>query len=466
MPTVKSYGATEQVTGSCHLLEIDGVNILIDCGMFQGGDESLNDEPFGFDASSIDYLFLTHAHLDHIGRVPKLVKEGFRGKIYATSATMDLAYVVLLDSVKIMNEDFSTRYKKAARRAEEKRLKKPLYEPMDVQNTFGMIEWVNPSYDEDLELCEGVHFVFKNAGHILGAAFIEFFYSVDAQEHSLLFSGDIGNSKGLLLPDLAECSEAEVLYIESTYGDRDHRDIEATIAEFKEVVLKTLKRGGNVLIPSFAIERTQELLGILRDMYKSGELAHHTKVFLDSPMAHKATELYNDYVAELNATMQEHVKEEGSVFDFEALSYTLSALESKEINAIESNAIIIAGSGMCNGGRITHHLKRRIWNEKNSVIFVGYQAEGTIGREIVDGAEWINLYREDIIVKASIHTINGFSAHADQKGMLSWMSKIKNLKKVCIVHGEKDAQRAFGMAIKEQLGVEVHIVKRGEEIVL
>jgi len=466
MATVKSYGATEQVTGSCHLLEIDGVKILIDCGMFQGSDESLNEEPFAFNPSEIEYLFLTHAHLDHIGRVPKLVKEGFRGKIFATSATMDLAYVVLLDSVKIMNEDFATRYKKAARRAEEKRLRKPLYEPLDVQNTFGMIEWINPSYDEKNELFEGVSFLFKNAGHILGAAFIEFFYEQDERERSLLFSGDIGNSKGLLLPDLAECSEAETLYIESTYGDRDHRAIEATIAEFKEVVLGTLKRGGNVLIPSFAIERTQELLGILRDMYKSGELPHYTKVFLDSPMAQKATELYNDYVAELNDAMQEHVKEEGSVFDFDALSYTLTALESKDINTIESNAIIIAGSGMCNGGRITHHLKRRIWNEKNSVIFVGYQAEGTIGREIVDGAEWINLYREDIIVKASIHTINGFSAHADQKGMLSWMSKIKNLKKVYIIHGEKEAQVAFGAAIKEQLGVSTHIVKRGEEIVL
>ena len=466
MATVKSYGATEEVTGSCHLLEIEGVKILIDCGMFQGEEEPLNERPFEFRASEIDYLFLTHAHLDHIGRVPKLVREGFVGKIYATSATMDLAYIVLLDSVKIMNEDFATHYKKAVRRAEQTRVKKPLYEPLDVQNTFNVREWVNPEYAKYYELCEGISFRFLNAGHILGAAFIEFDYMDANDSRSLVFSGDIGNSNGLLLPNLQACKKAETLYIESTYGDRNHRNIEATIAEFKEVVLATLKRNGNVLIPSFAIERTQELLGILRDMYESGELPKHTKVFLDSPMASKATEVYNDYVTELNVEMLEHLKDEGSVFDFEALIYTLSAQESKEINAIESNAIIIAGSGMCSGGRITHHFKRRIWDAKNSVVFVGYQAKGSLGREIVDGAEWINLYGEDIIVKASIHTINGFSAHADRDTMIAWMKKIKNLKKVCIVHGEKEAQVNFAASIKEGLGIEARIVKHGEEVEL
>jgi len=465
MATVKSYGATEEVTGSCHLLEIEGIKILIDCGMFQGEEEPLNERAFEFISADVDYIFLTHAHLDHVGRVPKLVREGFRGKIYATSATMDLAYIILLDSVKIMNEDFETRYRKAARRAQEKQLSKPLYEPIDVQNTFNQVEWVNPEYNEYYELCEGISFRYKDAGHILGAGFIEFSYMDANKSHSIVFSGDIGNSNGLVLPGLKSCKKSETLYVESTYGDRNHRAIEDTIAEFKEVIFTTLKRNGNVLIPSFAIERTQEILCILRDMYNSGELPH-VKVFLDSPMASRATDVYTDYVEKLNEKCQENVKVSGSVFDFDSLIYTLSAEESKSINNSESNAIIIAGSGMCNGGRITHHFKRRIWDAKNSVIFVGFQAKGTIGREIVDGAEWINLYGEDIIVKASIHTINGFSAHADQGTMLEWISKIKTLKKVFVVHGEKETQVIFADLIHKQLGLETHVVKHAEEITL
>ena len=456
MATVTSYGATQAVTGSCHLLEIEGVKILIDCGMFQGAEEAQNEQPFGFDASNVDYLFLTHAHLDHVGRVPKLVREGFSGKIFATAATKDLAYIILLDSVKIMNEDFSTRYKKALRRSEGARVKKPLYEPLDVQKTFTQIEWVEVDYGEFSLLCEGVSFRFLNAGHILGAAFIEFDYMDANDSRSIVFSGDIGNSSGLLLPHLEQCAKAEYLYIESTYGDRDHRSMEETLKEFKSVVLATLARGGNVLIPSFAVERTQEILRILKEMYENGEL-EHVKVFLDSPMASKATEVYADYMHHLNYE---------DSFDFDSLVYTLTAEESKAINLVESNAIIIAGSGMCSGGRILHHFKRRIWNEKNAVVIVGYQAVGTLGREIVDGAEWINLYGEDIIVKASIHTINGFSAHADKKAMLSWMYGIKNLKKVFIVHGEKETQKNFAASIKEELGVEAHIVKHAEKIEL
>lgn len=466
MATVKSYGATEEVTGSCHLLEIEGVKILIDCGMFQGEEEDLNERDFGFVASQIDYLFLTHAHLDHVGRVPKLIREGFTGKIYATNATMDLAYIILLDSVKIMSEDFQTRYRKAARRAQESKLKKPLYEPLDVQKTFTQIEWVNPEYEVYYELCEGVSFRFKNAGHILGAAFIEFSYMDANDSHSIVFSGDIGNSNALVLPGLQRCEKAESLYIESTYGDRNHREVEATIAEFKEVVLQTLQRSGNVLIPSFAIERTQEILCILRDMYESNELPHSTKVFLDSPMASKATEVYANYAQELNAKCQENLKASGTVFDFESLRYTTTPEESKSINTIESNAIIVAGSGMCSGGRIVHHFKRRIWDAKNSVVFVGFQAKGTLGREIVEGAEWINIFGEDIIVKASVHTINGFSAHADQTAMIEWISHIKDLKKIFIIHGEKEAQQTFSNMIQTQLGLEPHIVKHAEEIVL
>ena len=462
MATVTSYGATQEVTGSCHILEIDGNKIMIDCGMFQGMEEEQNQGPFGFQPSEIDYLLVTHAHLDHVGRIPKLVKEGFCGKIYASKATQELAYIILLDSAKIMNEDFATKYKKAARKAIEKKLLPPLYGPLDVQSTFNM-QWINPQYDEYFDICEGVSAVYRNAGHILGAAFIEISYMKDSTLHTIVFSGDIGNSNNIVLSNLQKCDKADTLYVETTYGDRNHKTFDETIAEFKEVVIKTLKANGNVLIPSFAIERTQELLYILRDMYKHKELPK-CKIFLDSPMATKTTDVYSTYTELLSDGCQKNIKENGSVFDFDALSYTETPEASKAINEIAGGTIIIAGSGMCDGGRITRHFKHRIWEANNAVIFVGYQAVGTLGREIVDGAEWINIYNEDIIVKASIHTINGFSAHADQDGILKWISQIKNLKKVFLVHGEKESQTHFKEVLKKELNLDAHIVAFKEKI--
>ena len=464
MATVTSYGATQEVTGSCHILEVDGRKIMIDCGMFQGMEEEQNQGPFGFKASEIDCLLVTHAHLDHVGRIPKLVKEGFCGKIYATVATQELAYIILLDSAKIMNEDFATKYKKAARKAIEIKLLPPLYGPLDVQATFNM-QWINPEYDEYFDIGEGVSVIYRNAGHILGAAFIEVSYMEDATSHTIVFSGDIGNNNNMVLSNLQECKKADVLYVETTYGDRNHKTFDETKAEFKEVVIKTLKANGNVLIPSFAIERTQELLYILREMYDSKELPK-CKVFLDSPMAAKTTDVYSNYSELLNDGCQQNIKENGTVFDFDALAYTETPEASKEINEIDGGTIIIAGSGMCDGGRITKHFKQRIWEEKNAVIFVGYQAVGTLGREIVDGAEWINIYNEDIIVKASIHTINGFSAHADQEGILKWISKIKNLKKVFLIHGEKESQTHFKEVLKKELNIDAYIVAFKEKIEL
>ncbi len=465
MATVHSYGATKEVTGSCHLLDVGGVKIMIDCGMFQGEDEDKNAEAFYFDPKEIDYLLVTHAHLDHVGRIPKLVKEGFKGTIYATSATMDLAQIILMDSAKIMTEDFQTRYKKALRKGKENKLSKPLYEPLDVDKTFSSMEWVNPEYDKYYDLCEGVSFVYRNAGHILGSAFIELSYMENGDSHTIVFSGDIGNDNGLVMPNLDKCDASQALYVETTYGNREHQPINLTIKEFKEVVLKTLENHGNVLIPSFAVERTQELLCLLRDMHASGELPK-CKVFLDSPMATKATAVYRNYAQELTNRCQENVKEDGTVFNFDSLIYTETPEASKGINDIKSKAIIIAGSGMCNGGRITHHFKHRIWDKRNAVIFVGFQAEGTLGREIVEGAKWINVFGEDIIVKASIHTINGFSAHADQDGILKWVSKIENLKKVFLVHGELESQKVFKEVLKKKLNLDAHIVGFKEKITL
>jgi len=465
MVSIRSYGATQEVTGSCHVLHVNGKNIMIDCGMFQGEDEDKNEQAFEFNPADIDYLLITHGHLDHVGRIPKLVKEGFKGKIYATQPTQDLAYIILMDSAKIMSEDFQTRYKKALRQNRAKKLSKPIYAPLDVERTFSQIEWVLPEYNTYYDLCEGVSFVYRNAGHILGSAFIELSYTIKGVSKTIVFSGDIGNSNKLVLPNLQKCSKANYLYVESTYGDRDHQPIKKTIKEFKKVILQTLQKNGNVLIPSFAIERTQEILCILKAMYENDELPK-CKIYLDSPMATKATDVYRRYADELSVRCRENLQRDGTIFNFDALVYTLTPEASKSINNVKSKAIIIAGSGMCNGGRIIHHFKHRIWDSKNAIIFVGFQAEGTLGREIVEGAKWIKIYGEDIIVKASIHTINGFSAHAGQKQILRWIQQIKKLKKVFLVHGEKQSQQKLQNILQKKYHLDTKIVKYAKKVPL
>lgn len=466
MATVISYGAAEVVTGSCHLLELDsGTRILIDCGMFQGREEKRNYEDFGFDPKTVDYLLVTHAHLDHVGRIPKLVKEGFEGMIVITDATVDLAEVIMLDSAKIMKEDYLTLYKKAERRGKEKEVPLPLYKEEDVLEVLAL-KRVVPKYDESFELCEDVNVTYRNAGHILGSAFIEIQYKEGKEERTIVFSGDIGNDNDMVLPNLVACEKADYLYVESTYGDRNHQGALESVKEFKTIINNTLENWGNVLIPSFAIERTQEILCILKEMYDKGELPE-CKIFLDSPMASKATAIYKKYAEELLSTECQAIKKrDGTVFDFEYLKYTQSVDESKAINDEKYRTIIIAGSGMCSGGRILHHFKNRLWNRKNTVIFVGYQAEGTLGRHIVDGAKWIKIYHEDIRLQASRYTINGFSAHADQSGILDWVKNIEDLQRIFLIHGEEDKQEVLREVMGKKLHEKAHIVEPEEVIYL
>ena len=465
MATVVSYGAAEVVTGSCHFLAIEGgPNILVDCGMFQGREEDQNFGLFDFDPSEVDYLLVTHAHLDHVGRIPKLVKEGFTGIIYATDATKDLAEVILLDSAKIMQEDYETDYRKAQRRGKEKEVQAPLYELADVEAGFNLL-WNLTEYDQPFTLQKGIEVTYHDAGHILGSAFIKITYHENNVEHTIVFSGDLGNDNDMVLPHLKKCTQADYLYIESTYGDRDHKGPEESIAEFKHIILDTLHNWGNVMIPSFAVERTQEILCILRDMFNSGELPE-CKIFVDSPMATRATEVYRNHSERLSLKCQQNKEESGTIFDFKNLIYTLDVNASKKINDVDHRAIIIAGSGMCTGGRIMHHFKNRLWNRKNAVIFVGYQAVGTLGRHIVDGARWVKLYHEDILIKASIHTINGFSAHADQSSIIEWISQIEDLKKIFLIHGEEDKQEILKNALDEKLHDKAHIVEPEEVIYL
>ncbi len=465
MAIVQSYGAAEVVTGSCHLLRIEnGPNIMIDCGMFQGVVEERNFEPFGFDPKEVDILLVTHAHLDHVGRIPKLVKEGFKGRIVTLRSTMDLAEVVLLDSAHLMEEEYRTRYKKAQRRGAEASVREPLYSVDDVKAVYDLaIEYAQ--YDKSVKLGGDLTATFRNAGHILGAATIEIDFKERGRFRRVVFSGDLGNRNDIVMRDPVFVKEADALFIESTYGDRNHRGIKESEEEFKEVVVNTLLNNGNVLIPSFAIERTQEIMCLLKRMYDKKELPR-CKIFIDSPMAIRATRLYDTYHKELSRSCNDYLKRDGTIFEFPYLSYTVKSEESKRINEIESGCVIIAGSGMCTGGRILHHFKHRLWNERNSLLFVGYQAEGTLGRRIVEGERHIHIYNEEVLVRAKVYTINGFSAHADQNDLIEWMEHFKRLEKIFLIHGEFKKQLVFKKAIEKRLGKRAHIVAPEESIYL
>ncbi|EQB40621.1 hypothetical protein M947_02100 [Sulfurimonas hongkongensis] len=465
MNRVTSYGAAQNVTGSCHLVELLGLNILIDCGMFQGefGAEK-NYDDFEFDVREIDYLIITHGHLDHIGRVPKLVKDGFDGVIIATEATKEIANIMLLDSAKILREEYKTLRRKAKRRGDEKRIIEPLYTIEHVKEVF-LKEWQTLEYRKELKLSKDVTITFGDAGHILGSAFVMIDYRDKESKKRVAFSGDIGSKERMILDPLDTLSSADTLFMESTYGDRNHRSLKASIKEFKETIIKTLRRDGNVIIPSFALERTQEILWLLNNMESDGELPK-CQVFLDSPLATKATRLYAKYPVHLNEELELHAQESGNPFRFASLNISSTKQDSLLINKVKKRAIIIAGSGMCHGGRIMHHLKHRLWNEKNCVIFVGFQVEGTLGREIIDGYEYVKIYGEDIIVKAQVETINGFSAHAGQNDMIEWMSNIKDLKNLYLIHGEQSKMKIFTKKIKEELNIDAKIVKYAEAVEL
>jgi metallo-beta-lactamase family protein len=441
-------GADRGVTGSCHMVECAGRRILIDCGLFQGGRElhEDNQQDFGFDPAAIDHLLLTHAHLDHCGRIPLLIKRGFRGEIITTAASRELTRLVLLDSAHLQEEEARRRSRKSAHSGHGGQDRAALYTTLDALNSldcFGRVA----AYGKHLDLAPGISATFLDAGHILGSASILLELSESGLPRRVLFSGDIGNAGRALLRNPVVPADVDVVVMETTYGDRNHRPMDASVAELYEAIEDARRRGGNVVIPTFALERTQDILHHLRQGMTEKRLSENLQVFLDSPMAISATEIFRRHPECYESVTAELFRQGHDPFELPGLHFVRETAESIALNKIQSGAIIMAGSGMCTGGRVRHHLRQNLPRPDCSVIFVGYAAEGTPARAIIDGAKRIWLFGEEVPVKARIYTINGFSAHADQRELLEWHRQTGKPTVTFLVHGEPRSREALGRLI-------------------
>lgn len=464
MATLSFYGAVDGVTGSAYILETRSATILLECGLVQGSRkaEEANRAVFPFEIDQIDAMVLSHAHLDHSGRIPKLVAQGYRGPVYMTNPTCELLDIMLKDSAFLSMRD--AEWENRRRRRSGRKKVEPLYTLEDVEAALPLC--VGIAYDQRQEIAEGVAIRYRDAGHILGSAIVEIFISEQGVERKLVFSGDLGNSCAALLRDPQLVDSADVLLLESTYGDRNHRPMADTLKEFEDIVEQASKNGGNILIPSFAIGRTQEIIFRLGEMYQQGRL-NQQAIFLDSPMAISATEVYQRHQKLFNREDKSTIRHDlqGTLETFlPVLRFSRSTEESMAINRIEAGAIVIAGSGMCTGGRIRHHLKHNLWRRNAHVLIVGYQATGTTGRKLVDGVKSLRLAGEEIVVKAQIHTLGGFSAHAGQSQLLDWVDGFKKQRpEIFLVHGEDDAKQTLQRKLQDQ-GWQVNIPKYADSI--
>jgi metallo-beta-lactamase family protein len=438
------HGAAGDVTGSCHLVEAAGRRILIDCGLFQGSRElhEENAEAFGFDPAAIDFLLLTHAHLDHCGRIPLLAKRGFRGEIITTAASRDLARLVMLDSAHLQEEE-ARRRDRISTRTGAVRDAEPLYSTVDA---LGSLDHFGRTavYGERIEVAPGLRATFLNAGHILGSASILLEVEENGQRRSVVFSGDIGSAGRPLLHAPEPPDAADAVVMETTYGDRLHRPLDASVNELYQAITEAFARGGNVIVPTFALERAQELLFYLRQGIETNRLPASMQVYLDSPMAISATEIFRRHPEACSASLLADGKDPFAVPN---LHLTRERAESAAVNHIRGGAVIMAGNGMATGGRVRHHLKHNLWRPESSVVFVGFAAKGTVAREIIDGAKRVRVLGEELPVRARVYTINGFSAHADQAGLLDWRRRIRSAGPTFLVHGEGDAMAAFARAL-------------------
>ncbi|MEJ2541735.1 MAG: MBL fold metallo-hydrolase [Gemmatimonadota bacterium] len=442
---ISFHGADQEVTGSCHMVTCGGHRVLVDCGLFQGKRQIHEDNAvdFGFDPQAVDFLLLTHAHLDHCGRIPLLVKRGFKGEAVTTAASRELARLVLLDSAHLQEEEAERRQRHHRGRGAGGVDSGPLYGVLDALNamdSFGR----TAAYGEPMGLAPGLTATFFDAGHILGSASILLEAEEAGRTRRILFSGDIGNAGRPLLRDPHPPTGADAVVMETTYGDRTHRGAEATVSEFLKVIRGALDRGGNVVIPTFALERAQEVLYHLHRGVKEGMLPEDLPVYLDSPMAISATEIFRRHPEGYRDEIASLFEEGRDPFDLPGLRFVRSVEASKAIKTVHSGAVIMAGSGMCTGGRVQHHLEYTLPRSDCSVVLVGYAAVGTPARALVDGASDVHLFGKQVPVRARIHTINGFSAHADRDELLAWHRETGSPGTTYLVHGEPGPMEAFG----------------------
>ncbi len=450
-------GAAREVTGSCYLLEVGSSRFLVDCGMYQGGDETWaqNFDPFPFDPRELDFVVLTHAHIDHSGRLPRLVKQGYDGPIYATSATCDLLELMLLDSAYIQEMEAEWQTRKAQRAG--RRGVEPLYDQDDARKTLPLLKPMD--YSESRKLAPGVTARFYDAGHILGSAFLELQLEETGEAVKVLFSGDVGQPDQPIIRDPEVVEQTDYLIMESTYGDRLHARNGEPESQLADILREAKRTGGNVIIPAFAVGRTQEILYFLREIFEKTEL--DMPVYVDSPLASRATEVYRLHREVFDEDAWKRVGEPGGIFDFPMVHYTASAEESKKLNG-QKGIVIISASGMADAGRIRHHLKHNLWLPEAHIVIAGFQAQGTLGRRLLEGVKSVRIFGEDIAVKAHIHDLTGLSAHADQEQLLAWASYFKPPRLTILTHGEANAALTLQKLLEEKLHFEVVVPEKND----
>jgi len=438
---ISFHGACREVTGSCILIETDKVKFLVDCGMFQGEDYATNRnfEPFDFDPESIDFLLLTHAHIDHCGRIPKLYKNGFRGEIYCTGATRDLTQLMLADSARIITTE-----SQAARR-------EPFYSEEDAAKVMTLFEEL--PYNEEIVINDGIKVKLKNSGHVLGSCFFEVWIKEEKEkEKKLVFSGDLGDSSARIIRDLDVCNGADIVFTESTYAGVTHESRDEGLKKIREAIIDCVNSKGVLMIPIFALEKVQEILYELNNLAENKKIPY-VPIFLDSPLAIKSTAVYHDYQYLYDNESMKLIVSGDDLFNFPGLKFTATSQESKQINNIKAPKVVLAGSGMCTGGRIIYHLKFNLSDSKSQVFLVSYQVPGSLGRKLLRGDKTVNIENTVVPVKAKISVINSYSAHADHNAILSWLKKIKEPKPkhIFVIHGEEEANNIMAKEISKKI---------------
>lgn len=447
MKIIPIGAAGGEVTGSCYSIQTKSARILVDCGLFQGGkkSEALNRPP-GSPNRKLDAVVLTHGHLDHVGRLPLLSRIGYKGPIYGTPATLDMTSLILRDSARLQVADNERKNRKLMRA--DKPLLAPLYTPEDAEETIKQLRPV--PYQKPFEVAPGIRAIWSESGHMLGSASIQLLIEEDGKTKKVVFSGDLGPRSALMLREFEPFKEADLVFLESTYGGRDHQDFKKTVDEFVRIVQEAVKSGGKILVPTFAVGRAQLLTLLLAWMFRTGKVKPFP-IFLDSPMAIEATNIYIKHKEIFDEQMTKFMSDRPLRADLKSMKATSTADESKAINDVNGACLVMAGAGMCNAGRIVHHLKANLWKPSTHVLIVGYQGHGSLGRRLVDGEKEVSIFGEKVAVKAKIHTLGGFSAHAGQTDLMHWLSVIAPSKpRVVLTHGEDEQRTTLAKLIQKQ----------------